>query len=162
MGRYSMNLPVLGIIILLVSGCKTPHQVYQASDTVRTVTINNYSDTIRRVEIRTIYIEKIDSMRQEMRIKTELEEIKSGSNKHHRDSTNYQVKTTEDSLTPTLKKLDNKAKKDSIKGKVKLAKQVTQQTKAENRTAYLKLLIFLVFTILVGIIIIKVLDLFKK
>lgn len=162
MGRYSKNLPVLGIIILLVAGCRTPRQVSQTSDTVRTVTINNYSDTIRRVEIRTIYIEKIDSMRQEVRIKTELEEVKSGTNKHHRDSINNQLKTIEDNLTTTLKKLENKAKKDSIKGKVKLAKQVTQKTKAENRTAYLKLLIYLVFTILVGIIIIKVLDLFKK
>lgn len=111
MERYSKILPVLGIIILLVSGCGTPRRVFQASDTVRTVTINNYSDTIRRVEIRTIYIEKIDSMRQEVRIKTELEEVKSGTNKHHRDSTNNQVKTTEDSLTPTLKNWITKPKK---------------------------------------------------
>lgn len=154
--KLSIVFIIVGILLFLVSGCRTPKQVVERIDTVRTVTINNYQDTTWTTKITKIIINKIDSMQKEITIHQQQHEITHGNQRHARDSIKSEKEVVKDNLTPTLKKLDNKHLNDSLKGEKKIAKEVRKNTEASNETGKLKIILFIVLTAVGGIITMKI------
>ena len=154
--KLSIVFIIVGILFFLVSGCRTPKQVVERIDTVRTVTINNYQDTTWTTKITKIIINKIDSMQKEITIHQQQQEVTHGNQRHARDSIKSEKEVVKDNLTPTLKKLDNKHLNDSLKGEKKIAKEVRKTTEASNDTGKLKIILFIVLTAVGGIITMKI------
>lgn len=127
MKKLTKTFSALLIGLLSLGACKAPTQVVNQKDSVVLETKTISMDTTITTEKSTITVQKLDSGKMEITIDKVLTEIKASQEKTRQQTTQVNEKTVKDDLTPTLKKIDNKAKKDSMKQVVKLEKEHTKQ-----------------------------------
>lgn len=125
---------------ILIEGCRAPRKLEQVQDTIRIESSSIGVDKTTTQKNTTILIQKVDSNTTKIIIDQLINEEGKHEKHEKKDSTTNKKINQVNSLEPVLAKLQNKAKKDSMKNErkvnkvnkkaqVKLAKEMTKQDK---------------------------------
>lgn len=144
MGKKSFWLILIILAAYASTGCRSPKTALTKIDTINVSIESEDLDTMKRHKTKIITIEKSDSGTTKITVDETETETKSSHGRHGRQEVKNQKEEKTDNLSPTMKKLENKGVKDSLKQIVRLEKEETKQLKQISKKDVLKLVFYTV------------------
>ena len=149
MERKSFWLVLIILVTFVNTGCRTPKTTLTKVDTLSVSIESEDLDTMKRHKIKVITIEKPDSGTTKITVEESETETKSAHGRRGRQEVKNEKEEKVDDLTPTLKKLENKGVKDSLKQIVRLEKETTKQIKHITRKDIAKIIFYTILVLVV-------------